>query len=252
MIYEAALVRDVINIAPTEVPKCENVARSTWQDTRDPSIARPGVDGAGVHEETVTKSYYLQASNDDTPSLNLFPTSRQIYTECWSIFYKLNMFDFSSAESAVTAASVCLAFLNDRPQQALRLIRRMHLSFGEPLHHQASRFLPGPLSPQWGQLCTKISANRSLHHLVLSVNGVFPDFGMVDPGNGGLEPWVQEICKVTHLRKLEVDVTSKAEFENTFDLINYLRARMLLSGSNLEKMGYRDFLYTKKVMGSQP
>lgn len=252
MIYEAALVRDVILVAPTEVPRYENVSRSTWQDIRDPPIAGPRVYRTGAHEETVTNSYYLQASNNDAPNLNLFHTSRQIYTECWSIFYKHNMFDFSSSGTTVTAASMCLAFLNDRPQRALQLIRRIHLSFGEPLHHQDSRLIPSPLSPQWGSLCTILSRNLSLHQLILSVDGRFSNICPVIPGNGGVQSWVQEICKITNLSKLDVDVTSKLEFEGAFNLIDYLRARMLTNGLDLEKLGCNEFLYTKKMVGSRP
>ena len=252
MIYEAALVRDMIIVAPTVLPKCESVSRSTWQDTRDPPIAGHGVDQAGAHEDTITNSYYLRASNNDAPNLNLFHTSRQIYTECWSIFYKHNMFDFSCSETTVMAASMCLAFLNDRPQPALQLIRRMHLSFGEPLHHKDSQLIPSSPSPQWGQLCTRLSENLSLHQLILSVDGRSANFCPVDPGNGGVQSWVQEICKITNLSRLEVDVTSKLKLEGAFDLINYLRARMLTDGSILEKLGCSEFLYTKKFVGRRP
>lgn len=248
-IYEAALVRYVIVVTTTE-PNRENDSRSTWQDTRDPLIARPGVDGAGVHDENVTYSYKLQASQNDAPILNLFHTSRQIYTECWPIFYKHNMFDFSNSKTTFTAASMCLAFLNDRPQPALQHIHGMHLSVGPPLHQQHSHTIAGPIPSQWGQLCTKLSGDLSLDQLILSVDGRFPYRGPVDAGNGGVQTWVQDICKITTLRKLEVDVTSK-DYESAFDLINYVRARMLVNGSELEKMEQEDFQYAKKLVGGR-
>lgn len=246
-IYEAALVLDVIVVTPTELPKRENVSRSTWQGTRNPLIAGHAIDGAGVHEENVTYSYNLQARQNNAPSLNLFYTSRQIYTECWPIFYKHNMFDFSNAKTTFTAASMCLAFLSDRPEPVLQHIHRMHLSVGGSLHQQDSQFIPGPISPLWGQLCTKVRGHLSLDQLILSVDGRFSYPGPVDASNGGVQTWVREICKITTLRKLEVDVTSR-DYEGAFDLINFLRARLLMKGSELEKMEAEDFIYAKKTV----
>lgn len=107
------------------------------------------------------------------------------------------MFDFSSSETTVAGASMCLAFLHDHP---LQIIRRVHLSSGEPLHYQDSRLMPSPLSPLWGQLYTKLSRKLSLHQLILSVDGRSSKICPVDPGNGGVQIWVQEICKITNMQ----------------------------------------------------
>lgn len=66
---------------------------------------------------------------------------------------------------------------------------------------------------------------------------------------------MQEICQITNLRKLEVDVNVTADkfyyvgLDVGLELINHLRARMLANGSGLEKVGLEEFLYTKKVVG---
>ena len=123
----------------------------------------------------------------------------------------------------------------------------MHLSVGGPLHQQDSQLIGGLISPQWGQFCTKLSGDLSLDHLILSVDGRFSYPGPVDTSNGGVQTWVGEICKITTLRKLEVDVTSR-EYEGAFDLINHLQAKMLMTGSELKKMEQEDFLYAKKLV----
>lgn len=171
--------------------------------------------------------------------LNLFHTSRQAYAECCPIFFQQNMFDFSIAEPTVTAASMCLALLNDRSQQALQHIRRIHLILGESLYGQVDLSVPNPW-PQWGQLCIEVSTVLSLHELILSVNGRLSTYWAHRPpmnlGNFGLQPWVQEVCRITNLGKLEVDVTIDRVYLDRVDLIDHLLARMLANGPRLQKM----------------
>ncbi|KAL9068488.1 MAG: hypothetical protein Q9161_006136 [Pseudevernia consocians] len=248
-IYEAALVRDVIIVVPTELQNGENVSRSTWQHNTSPTITGPGGVSARICGKPVTYSYHLQANNEDTPNLNLFHTSCQVYAECWPIFYKQNMFDFSNAETSIIATSMCLAFLNDRSQQALQHIRRLHLIFGEPLYrHGWSN--PTSFSPQWGQLCIRISTVLSLHQLVLTVNERFPKrlvpWPALESDRARLPPWMQGVCRITNLRKLELDVAS--DRQDGLELINHLRVRMLAHGSDLLKMGEKELLYTIKVV----
>ncbi|KAF6240730.1 hypothetical protein HO173_001403 [Letharia columbiana] len=83
---------------------------------------------------------------------------------------------------------MCLAYLDDRPQQALLQIRGMHLLIGEPLYHEDGGLIADPLWPQWGQLCAELSTKLSLHQLVLSVSGTVPGFKTINTGNGGLQP----------------------------------------------------------------
>lgn len=66
---------------------------------------------------------------------------------------------------------------------------------------------------------------------------------------------MQEICQITNLRKLEVDVNVTADkvyyvgLDVGLELKNHLRARMLANGSGLEKVGLEEFLDTKKGLG---
>lgn len=248
MIYEAALVRDVITVAPTKLQRCKKISRSTWQDIKTSEVAIPGMGRAGENIEPVTNSYYLQNNGDDAPNLAIFQTSRQVYAECWPIFYQRNLFDFSKAEKTITAASMCLAFLNDRPPQALQFIRRMHLQFGESLYHDRAWLNLRPYCPQWGQLCSQISTKLSLRQLVLSVSERYARSGIIDPGIVDFHPWVQEIRQITNLRELKVDVMCKGECEEVCKLINHLRARMLANKSGLQELGEMDFRYTEKMV----
>lgn len=218
-IYELCLVRDVIIVAPTALEAHQDISRSTWQDIRHISP---------IGGEIFTKSYHLHATNDETPYLSLFCTIHQVFAGCWPIFYKQNMFDFSNAETSFTATSMCLAFLNDRPQQVLQHTRRMHLIFGNLLCHRFGWSIP---PAPW----SKNSTVLSLHRLILSVSETFPDSGIhrstLYPDKVGPKPWVPEICRITNLRDLEVDVTSNCKRLAGLDLSNDLRARMLVNGS---------------------
>ncbi|KAF6230480.1 hypothetical protein HO133_004824 [Letharia lupina] len=242
-IYEAAVVGDVVIVAATELQKCENTSRSTWQILKVPQLGERESTRQESTKNSVTNPYHRQCSTEDAPNLNLVHTSHEVYAECWPIFHKQDIYDFTNAETTVTAASMCLAYLNDQSQQALLPIRKMHLIIGQPLYHEDGGLIPRPLLAPAGLT------------LVLSVNGTVPSFKTINPGNGGLQPWVQEICQITNLRKLEVDVNVTADkvyyvgLDVGLELINHLRARMLANGSGLEKVGLEEFLYTKKVVG---
>ena len=219
MIYQHALVRDVIRVVTTihpframhprffqddevfyEEPNPEKAvilrSRKTWR--RNIKYIR----GEEVSDE-ISQSYRMQPGHD-SPVLNLFLTNRKVYSEAWPIFYEQNAFAFTIPRRPEQSALNCLWFLYDRPYHALQHIRKLHLLMGTCPH----KSLQGDIC-SWPMttILDEISRYLSLRVLVLYVRGTVTDAPMPAYMTPKVR-WREEIMKVTGLEELHFDIIS--------------------------------------------
>ena len=171
-IYEYALVRDVIRIVRTvhpfgtvhpcgleKVQYCyeePNPEKLVTLCSRRISLNNVKYSAGEVVGNEISSSYGIQPSHFP-PVINLFLTSRKVYSETWPIFYQQNAFAFTTPHYTLWSAKDCLRFLYDRPYHALRHIRELHLLIGDAPQHPI-RFFAG-----FGALAMPFGRNEQVH-----------------------------------------------------------------------------------------
>lgn len=215
-IYEFALVRDVIRIV-------HNVR----------SVTRLSGTGNVVGNE-ISSSYGIQPSRFP-PVLNLFLTSRKVYSESWPIFYQQNAFAFTTPHYTSLSAQDCLRFLYDRPYHALRHIRELHLLIGS---YPQLQLQFDPALRLWQCVLDEISRYMSVRVLVLYIRGRTDEAGIYSCQMPNL-PWKEWLCKITGLQELHMDIIGQSTDEQNIAVVQQMRSKMVVSG---EQMGTEGFV----------
>ena len=130
-IYSHALVHPKIEVCISDSDDSSDQLRSSWPscNTRYCLSCLLGLQYG--HDKRCKKFHRLtyKLCRPNLSSMNLFFTSRQVYTESSEIFYGQKRFEFSDQRFRVV--TLCSAFLYDRPLRALQLFR--HITLFEPL-----------------------------------------------------------------------------------------------------------------------
>ena len=252
MIYEFALVRGVLRVVSTahpfeKMPPHRNARVQIYYEEPNPNKAEilrsnnkrlenaKDIAGSGAGDE-VTYAYGLQPGQSP-PLLNIFLTSRMVYSEAWPIFYHHNAFAFTLPSNMEICAINCIRFLWDRPYHALRHIRELHLSVGNACH-QPFRHLLG--SYTWKLLLDEINRYLSIRVLILYIRGRTDDA----PEYRYSElPWREWLCKMNGLQELHIDIATKSTDEQNIALVKHLRSKMVVGG---EQMGTEGFTLTRR------
>ena len=266
-IYEYALVRDVIRIVDTahpfgavRPPRSPNNHVVNYYEEPNPKKSvslRSGdlqrtnikyVRGEEVADE-IRWSYGIEPSNSP-PLINIFLTNRQIYSETWPIFYQQNAFSFIIPTSigeffdTLRGARNCVRFLYDRPFQALRHIRELHLHLGFGPQHPI-RFKMH--TRYWHILLDEISRYLSVRVLVLYIRGTihYPDtYHLLSE-----MPWKDWLCKVNGLEMLHMDIIGTNSREEQVTFVKEMRSRMMVGG---EHTGTENFVFKeRKIPGME-
>ena len=248
-IYEYALVRDVIRVVSTlhpfgairpkffqnieewyEEPNPEKAI--TLRSRRTQLVNVKYIRGEIVGDE-VSYSYRMQP-NSNSPGVNLFLTSRQIYSEAWPIFYEKNAFAFTIPPRHFHSGVNCLDFLYDRPYHALQHIRELHLLIGRcPSNSLRFDICCYPLNLLWDE----VNRYLSLRVLVLYIRGRTDDaLGY----NARKLPWKEEIMKISGLQELHLDIITSSTNEESTVFVTLLRSKMVIGG---EQMGTEDLIF---------
>lgn len=183
-IYEYALVRDVIRIVSTAHPfgavrPCSNGHLETYYyeepnpkksvilRTNNTTYKNIKFVAGRMIGDPISWSYGIQPDGFP-PLINIFLTSRKVYSETWPIFYQQNAFAFTVPRQDWESAENCLSFLYDRPFHALRHIRELHLLIGSAPQHTIRRTLS--FEP-WQRLLSDLGRYMSVRVLVLYIRG---------------------------------------------------------------------------------
>ena len=268
-IYEYALVRDVIRIVSTahpfgamqphdnghtqvyyEEPNPNKpiILRSRRTSYRPSSIRYPEnlrnvkfLASKMVGDE-ISWSYSIEPDGFP-PLVNIFLTSRKVYSETWPIFYQKNAFAFTTPLQTRQSAQNCLSFLYDRPYHALRHVRELHLLIGNAPQH-AIRFHLN--EDPWRHLLRDISRYMSVRVLVLYFRGRVDDA----PNDPSPEwPFKEALCQITGLQELHMDVISESTPEQITTFVKEMRSKMVVGG---EQMGSEGFRLGLRSMASIP
>ena len=248
MIYKHALVRGVIRIASTahpfeKMPPPRNNGVAIYYEEPNPNkseILRSNnkrlenikdIDGSSVGDE-VTYSYGIQPGQSP-PLINIFLTSRLVYSETWPIFYHTNAFAFALPANMEITALNCIRFLWDRPYHALRYIREVHLLVGVACHIPFHDVLANSYS--WQLLLEEINRYLSVRVLVLYIRGRTDD--ALELPYSEL-PWREWLCKMNGLQELHIDIATKSTDAQNIALVKHLRSKMVVGG---EQLGTEDF-----------
>lgn len=247
-IYEYALVRDVIRIVMTlhpfgtvhpstleEVQWCyeePNPKKSVTLRSRRIILENIKFVAGEVVGDEVSESYGIQPNNSP-PVVNLFLTSRKVYSETWPIFYQQNAFAFATPQRSFYDAQNCIQFLYDRPYHALRHIRELHLLIGDAPQHPIRHDLN---SRPWKRLLDEISRNMSLRVLVLYIRGRTDDAPRLSKPN---LPCKELLFQITGLQELHMDIIGESTHEEHINFVKHLRSKMVVGG---EQMGTEDFV----------
>ena len=248
MIYRYALVRGVIRIVSTahpfeKMPPQRNNGVEIYYEEPNPNkpeILRSNnkvlenvkdIEGSSVGDE-VTYSYRIQPG-PPLPLVNIFLTSRKVYSEAWPIFYHHNAFAFTLPENMIISAVNCIRFLWDRPYHALRHIRELHLLVGNATHQI---FRHNLTYPAWEVLFDEINRYLSVRVLVLYLRGRTDD-ALERPFSE--VPWKEWLCKMNGLQELHIDIASSSTDEESLALIKHLRSNMVVGGEQLGTEGFK-------------
>ena len=262
MIYNYALVRDVIRIVTTAnpfgaVPPPGELQSNTIDYYQEPNPNKSVSLRSGTTKRTNVKkirgeevadevrwSYGIEPSNSP-PLINIFLASRAVYSETWPIFYQKNAFSFAipmpsnGALASVRGARNCLWFLYDRPYHALQHIRELHLHIGSAPQHPIRFRLA---ARHWQNLLDEISRYMSVRVLVLYIRG------RIDHSDNerlpGM-PWKDWLCKITGLEELHMDIIGDSTSEETTAFVREMRDRMVVGG---EHIGTDNFVLGKRPM----
>ena len=229
-IYEYALVRDVIRILPyqhyLEEPtpnKSDISTRSGFNVCNFPAgkaVGRPVLRSCDIRPD----GFLLL--------VNIFLTSRKVYSEAWPIFYKKNTVSFAIRSKTQASVYACLLFLYERPYHALRHIRELRLLFGQGPEYDLRASLG---SEPCQYLLRDISRYLSLRVLVLYIRGRLDD----SPDHQRNErPWKVWLSQVTGLQELHMDIITSSTHEETIAFVKHMRSRMVVGG---EQVGTEDF-----------
>ena len=254
-IYEHALVREVIRIVsdvhplgavhPCGLEKVRYCYLGTNPEKivtlRSRRITLNNVNSAGEEVGNETSSSYGIQPNRSPPVVNLFLTSRKVYSETWPIFYQQNAFAFTMPRLTWNSALDCLRFLYDRPYHALRHIRELHLMIGNgpqiPIRYELAS---GP----WQCLLDQISRYMSVRILVLYIRGRIDD---AHKEHSRDLPWREWLCKITGLQELHMDIISENTDEQNIAFVQQMRSKMVVGG---EQMGTEGFVLGKRSIRS--
>ena len=253
-IYEYALVRDVIRVVRTvhpfgavrpsgleKVQYCyeePNPEKIVTLRSRHITLKNVRYSAGEVVGNEVSSSYGIQPSHFP-PVVNLFLTSRKVYSETWPIFYQQNAFAFTTPHHTAFSAQDCLAFLYDRPYHALRHIRELHLLIGNAPQIPI-RFELG--SELWHCLLDEISRYMSVRVLVLYIRARTDDartFPMPDL------PCKEWLCTITGLQELHMDIINQSTDEQNIAFVQQMRSKMVVGG---EQMGTEGFVLGKRPL----
>lgn len=108
----------------------------------------------------------------ERPCLNKFLADRTIYSEAWPIFYSKTAFYFDRPKLEEASVSICLAFLRDRPEHALKAIRSMSLEIGFAPARTLSHWFQ---YHDWVKLYAMMSQKMSIDTLALRTIGSWRD-----------------------------------------------------------------------------
>ena len=253
-IYEYALVRDVIRIVRTVHPYGTvhpfgpGKVQCCYEEPNPEKVVNPRnrritlnnvkcCKGEVVGNE-VSSSYSIQPSHFP-PVVNLFLTSRKVYSETWPIFYQQNAFAFTTPYYISLSALNCLSFLYDRPYHALRHIRELHLLIGFAPNISLRFELNSEL---WQCLLDEISRYMSVRVLVLYIRGRTVDARMHPSPD---LPWKESLCKITGLQELHMDIIGDSTDEQHIAFVQQMRSKMVVSG---KESGTEGFVLGKRSM----
>ena len=248
-IYEYALVRDVIRIVRTMHPfgavdpfglgkvqyyyEEPNPSKRVTLRSREIALKNGRYSAGEVVGNDISLSYGIQPTRFP-PVVNLFLTSRKVYSESWPIFYQQNAFNFTTPHDTFVD---CLRFLYDRPHHALRHIRELHLLIdtgpNRPIRFELALW-------HWQCLLDEISKYMSVRVLVLYIRGRTDDartFRLPDL------PWKEWLCKITGLQELHVDIIGDSTDEQNIAFVQQMRSKMVVGG---EQMGTEGFVLGKR------
>ena len=251
-IYEYALVRDVIRIVrtihsleaapPFGLEKVQyyyeepNTGKRVALPSREIALNNLRYAPGKVVGDVISLSYGIQPTRFP-PVVNLFLTSRKVYSETWPIFYQQNAFAFTTPLYTFWSAQNCLRFLYDRPYHALRHIHELHLVIGNAPQHPIRYELA---SGSWQCLLDEISRYMSVRVLVLYIRGRTddaPTYWLPDL------PWKEWLCKIIGLQELHVDIIGESTDEQNTTFVQQMRSKMVVGG---EQMGTERFVLGKR------
>ncbi|MCJ1454367.1 hypothetical protein MMC28_004720 [Mycoblastus sanguinarius] len=182
------------------------------------------------------KTYYRDEDESDPPSVNIFFTDRQTYSEAWPIFYERNSFHFTHPFNNWDSIVTCCAFLRDRPH-ALKHIRSIKLILGR---HGFRSVWNNVLLRKWKSLCDKLSQKMALQTLELVIRGYCVPPSSEDTGEGSVgQPaeCTKLLLKITGLRELVVKMVYRKpwhdDLQGCVDFVQLLRSKMVLGGEEL-------------------
>ena len=254
-IYEYALVREIIRIVsdvhpfgavhPCGLEKVRYCYLGTNPEMivtlRRRRIRLNNVNSAGEEVGNEISSSYGIQPNRSPPVVNLFLTSRKVYSETWPIFYQQNAFAFTMPRLTWNSTLECLRFLYDRPYHALRHIRELHLRIGNapgiPIRYELAS---GP----WQCLLDEISRYMSVRILVLYIRGRTDDARKEHSPD---LPWREWLCEITGLQELHMDIISENTDEQSIAFVQQMRSKMVVGG---EQMGTEGFVLGKRSIPS--
>lgn len=247
MIYKHALVRGVIRIVSTahpfeKMPPQRNNGVEIYYPEPNPNkseILRSSnkrfenvKDIEGSVGDEVTYSYGI-LPGQPLPLVNIFLTSRMVYSETWPIFYQKNAFSFALPSNMEITAVNCIRFLWDRPYHALRYIRELHLLVGHACHLPFRHILIG--SDSWETLLDEINKYLSVRILVLHIRGRTDD--ALEHRHSEM-PWREWLCKMDKLQELHIDIATRSTHEQNIALVQHLRSNMVVGGEQLGTEGF--------------
>ncbi|CAF9936511.1 hypothetical protein IMSHALPRED_010790 [Imshaugia aleurites] len=256
-IYEYALVRDVVRIVSTAHPL--GAVRPPWTGSnhhfevyygepnpqksvtlRTRSLTWKNirfVAGRMIGDPTWW-SYGIQPDGHP-PLVNIFLTSREVYSETWPIFYQQNAFAFTHPLQDTEAAENCLSFLYDRPYHAFRHIRELHLLIGRGPQTALRSTLE---FEEWQRLLSDLGRYMSVRVLVLYIRARVCDH----PNRNWSEvPWKEVLYQITGLQELHYDIISESTTEELIAFVKQMRSKMVVGG---EHMGTDDFKLGRRSM----
>lgn len=242
-IYEYALVRDVIRIVSTAhpfgaVPPHDNKHTQIYYEEPNPNkpvilrSTRKSFIAVMMVGDEISWSYGIQPGGFP-PMVNIFLTSRKVYSETWPIFYQQNAFAFITPLQTLHSAYNCLMFLYDRPYHALRHIRELHLLIGNAPQHAVRLHL---IDPAWHALLHDISRYMSVRVLVLYVRGRVDGAPEFEHPEWPFKEW---LCQITGLHELHMDVISESTVEDITAFAKEMLSKMVVGGDQTGSKGFR-------------
>ncbi|KAF2814784.1 uncharacterized protein BDZ99DRAFT_566726 [Mytilinidion resinicola] len=199
----------------------------------------------------------LAAERQRIPELNIFLANKQIYKEAQPIFYSVNEFQFGEIYSSVQSIAIGLAFLMDRPLEALRKIRYIGFAIEETVRTEDNGSPKAVLTNEnhVQRFCQIVSEDTEIRDLKLHIRtSGFHLHGALDwawPGSTRLdlniEPdssipdWVCKFLDINNLNSLEIDWRSDISpvVGRSINAIRSMRAHMVKNGQTLKDEGIR-------------